>query len=524
MRPLATCTLLTVLALLVTPVFGAPAAPRAVQEKVAAAVKQEKPVVKQEETGVKQEKPLVKQEKPADAKPGTYKVRRRLFKVEVNLEGVFEAKSAAEISLQPEEWSEFEVLRAVEHGTTVRPGDLLVSLDTEKIDRAIADLQRELKLARLNLQDTELQLQLARMSGPLDLASGERSRRNLDHDMTQFLKVDRPMMERTVNFMVKMAEDRLAYEQEELRQLEKMYKADDLTEETEEIILRRARDSVAQAKFTLERATKDRDSILTTSLPRAEEALRLAVQRMAIEWKKIQANVPAIERKLELSLERMRVDLQRNEERLTRLVADRKLMNIKAPLGGIVYYGRAVRGKWSGGEASAERLRRGARLTANDVFMTIVEPRPLAVRAGASEKQLPYVTAGMKATIKPTALADVRVEAIVERVASVPGTNKEFDTVFTVALGNDARSVMPGMTCEVKILLLYKPDPVAIPLAALGTDEADPGKHLVALPRKGAEPIRRVVRLGRCNERLAEIVSGLEVGEEILAEYPKEKE
>ena len=33
----------------------------------------------------------------------------------------------------------------------------------------------------------------------------------------------------------------MAYQKEELHQLEKMYKADDLTEETEEIILTRAR-------------------------------------------------------------------------------------------------------------------------------------------------------------------------------------------------------------------------------------------------------------------------------------------
>jgi multidrug resistance efflux pump len=487
----------------------------------------DKPVVANggaQKPATKADKPAAKADKSADTKPSTYKVRRRVFKVEVSLDGVFEAKRVAEVALRPQEWSDFEVLHAVEHGTTVRQGDLLVSIDTEKIDRAIADLERDLTLSRLNLQDTELQLQLSRVSGPLDLATSDRSRRNLDQDLTQFFKVDRPMMERTVNFMVKMAEDRLAYEQEELRQLEKMYKADDLTEETEEIILRRARDSVAQAKFSLERATSDRNSILKTTLPRAEEALKLAVQRMAVDWKKTQANVPAAQRKLELSLERMRVELGRSEERLKRLVADRKLMNLKAPVGGIVYYGRVVRGKWSGGDTSADKLRRGARLMADDVFMTIVEPRPLAVRTAASEKQLPYVATGMKATVRPTALPDMRLDAIVDRVAAVPGAGKDFDTVLTLALGNEARAIMPGMTCEVKIVLLYKPDPLAVPLAALGADEADPNKFLVALPVKGAEPVRRAVKVGRRNEKLAEIVGGLSAGEEILAEYPKEKE
>jgi multidrug resistance efflux pump len=516
MQRLAICALLTIVTLNVSPVLGAGAVSGTADKKLPASAGGKKP----------EGKPAAKpaETKPADTKPTTYKVRKRLLRVDVALEGVFEATSVAEVVLRPQEWSEFEVLKAVEHGTTVKPGDLLVSIDTEKIDRAIADLERDLALARLSLQETETQLQLGRVTGPLDLAMGERSKRNIDQDMAHYLQVERPMMERTLKFMVKMAEDRLAYEQEELRQLEKMYKADDLVEETEEIILRRARDSVAQAKFGLERATTDRDSLLKISIPRAEEALKMSVQRQAIELKKTQASVPAAQRKIELSLEKMKVDLGRNQERFGRLVADRKLMNVKAPIGGIVYYGRVVRGKWIGAEMSADKLRRGARLMADDVFMTIVEPRPLTVRAAASEKQLRYVVAGMKAGVTPTAFPDLKLDAIVERVAGVPGTAKEFDTVLTLAMNAEARAVMPGMSCEVKILLFFKPDPLAIPLSALGSDEADPAKCLVALPSKAGPPVRREVAVGRRTEKLAEIVKGLSEGEEILAEFPKEKE
>jgi hypothetical protein len=80
------------------------------------------------------------------------------------------------------------------------------------------------------------------------------------------------------------------------------------------------------------------------------------------------------------------------------------------------------------------------------------------------------------------------------------------------------------MSCEVKILLFFKPDPLAIPLSALGSDEADPAKCLVALPSKAGPPVRREVAVGRRTEKLAEIVKGLSEGEEILAEFPKEKE
>ena len=44
-------------------------------------------------------------------------------------------------------------------------------------------------------------------------------------------------------------EQYLSYSLEELNQLKKMYEADDLTEETEEIIIQRAQNDVDQAKF-----------------------------------------------------------------------------------------------------------------------------------------------------------------------------------------------------------------------------------------------------------------------------------
>ena len=72
----------------------------------------------------------------------------------------------------------------------------------------------------------------------------DRAERHSEEDWNYFVNVDRPVAQRSANFMVKMNEDFLSYEQEELRQLEKMYKADDLAEPTEEIILKCARDNV----------------------------------------------------------------------------------------------------------------------------------------------------------------------------------------------------------------------------------------------------------------------------------------
>src|SRR5438045_3308524 len=67
------------------------------------------------------------------AKPPTHKVEKAPFKVEVTLKGVFESAALAEVSVRPEAWvgrdDKLTVERAVEPGTAVKPGDVLLMFD-----------------------------------------------------------------------------------------------------------------------------------------------------------------------------------------------------------------------------------------------------------------------------------------------------------------------------------------------------------------------------------------------------------
>ena len=105
----------------------------------------------------------------------------------------------------------------------------------------------------------------------MDLSAGRRAKRLADEDLDYFNKVDGPFNEQMAAFLVKSAENDLSYETEELKQLEKMYKADDLMEDTEEIILKRARDNVERAKFMVQRAKTMRDGMTKLTLPRTRK-------------------------------------------------------------------------------------------------------------------------------------------------------------------------------------------------------------------------------------------------------------
>src|SRR5436309_5824154 len=131
------------------------------------------------------------------AKPPTVKVETTPFKIEVSLKGVFESSTMTEVSVKPEAWGGMAggltVVKAAEPGAAVKKGDVLLTLDTEKIDKAIRDQELDQQLADLSLRLTELELPILERSTPLDLASAERSKERSDEDLRKFLPADKPL-------------------------------------------------------------------------------------------------------------------------------------------------------------------------------------------------------------------------------------------------------------------------------------------------------------------------------------------
>jgi len=472
--------------------------------------------------GEKKEEP--KEKKADDAKkPSTHKVEKGPFKVEVSLEGVFEAKHQEEVVLYPEQWSTFKVLKAVEHGQRVKKGELLVTLDMEKIDREIADRRAALKLADLDVRLAEQEVALLEDLTPLDLELAARSQKYAAEDLKRYFDVEAPMQKKAADFTLKGAKDYLEYQQEEVRQLEKMYKADDLTEETEEIVLKRARNNLEEAKFAVEMSDVRHDETVKVRLPRQEQDIKEAARRLELKWDKAKKTLPVALKKAQLTLEKTKVEKEKTEQKLDELLADREAMVIKSPIDGVVYYGKFTRGAFGGASLMSESLQPRGTLTANSVLMTVVQTRPMFVRASVPEKQLFDVRAGQKGVVKPTCDPEMNLAGIVEEVDSIPFTAGSFGVRLTVALDGQGKELTPGMKCDVQLIPYLKKDALTVPPKAVRTDELDPQKQYVNVLAKDGKTKKQPVTVGRKTSEKVEILKGLAVGDEVLLEDPEKK-
>jgi RND family efflux transporter MFP subunit len=458
-------------------------------------------------------------------KPPTHKVEKEPFKVELSLKGYFDAKEVEELCLRPEAFTPdvqaaLVVQNALQPGTRVKKGDTVVWFKLDKIDRMIHDLETERAVSDLALRLAEQELPVAEKIAPVDMAAAERANRIAQEDMKKFLEVDRPLAEKNAEFSVKEAQHYLEYAQEELKQLEKMYRSGDIREETEEIIVRRQRNRVEESEFNLKNTQIRRDQTLKVDLPRKEQTLKENVTKESLALEKAQHEIPLSLNQKRVNVERQKYEQKKLDDRIAKLKRDRETMTVKAPIDGIVHYGKSNRGQWS--TALENRLLHGGTFMPDEVFVSIVAERPLEVRATAEEKDLRDIRPGQSVQIVPTAFPLHKLPGKIERLVAVPSNPGNFDVFVSVDCPGQY-PMLAGWASTVKVRAYANPEALTVPTKAVFAETLDEDRHYVYVWTVDKAE-KRSVTVGRAAGDDTEITSGLKPGDQVLLEKPKSTE
>jgi len=454
------------------------------------------------------------------ATSGTHEVKSGRLQLKLELDGAFESGQSVAVSLRPKAWTKLEVKQAQPHGTAVKQGDSLVELDLEDLHKAITVARLAVLLGELNLEEARVTLEELRKTTPIDLASSERAAQEAVADLEYFLKVTKGRSRKSAEFSLRNAQYSLEYAQEELNQLRQMYKADDLTEETEEIILKRAERGVISAQFSLESRELATKKTLETDLPRQEQALKDATGKQAAGVRRAIVSLAAAMKKADLALEKQILEQKTAAKKLQDLQSDlKRLSSVTSPIDGYVYYGRVRNGAWTGKGTLDAALQPGGNLTPRQVFITVVAPGAVRMHTSVAEKDLFQIRAGLTGKATATAFPDSQFDATVESVSPVPAGPGAFHCVVSIAGAVDSR-ILSGMKGSVTIVTYDRKKAVSVPGSAVFTDEDSETKHVFVVSGEGSE--QRTVRTGRTQGDNIEILEGLKPGDVILLKKPQE--
>ena len=459
--------------------------------------------------------------KPDEAKPdagATVTAEKGRFEVTLEAKGAFEPVDSVVVQLKPDQWTQaLEVVRVLPHGARVNAGDAIVEFDTEKLDRAIADLEIDLAIGEKTLEIARRDLPVSEALEPLELASTERDAKAATEDLARFLALGRAQAEEFARFRLRSSEQQLKYSKEELRQLEKMYRDKDLTEETEEMILQRTRFEVESAELNLKRAGVSTETELQFDIPRKEATLREAAEKATLAAEKARGTSGLALEQKRLALAKSERDRAESLRKMRDLRQDRAGMPLKAPRAGLLYMGRLHDGAWSTAAVAAKAVV-GQSVQAGDMVFTVVDPDRVVFHAKIDEQDLHLLAPGLTGRVEPTGRPDDEVAVTLESVTAVPRDGK-LDARFAVSAPAGPTRPLPAMTGTAKLRVHARPDAITLPSSAVFRD--DDGKRVVWLPGVGgAAPAKRVVKTGRTTSGRTEILDGVAAGEKVLANRP----
>jgi HlyD family secretion protein len=433
----------------------------------------------------------------------------------VRMSGYFAPTLSVEVSVPLESNLSLKVIKAVEHGSTVRAGDLLVEFDARDAKEQLEQQESALALQKLSLEEAEREERLARVRDPIDEQFAELAKQHADEDFAFFRDRELTMNQRSVEQSMKSMKDYLDYNAEELRQLEKMYKADDLTEESEEIVLRRAKDDLERARFALDREELNYQRSIGLILPRDKVYQQTQHRFAEIALEQFKLMRPLMLEKRQLSLKKQRMDFEKAARELDKLRSDLAKFRIEAPQDGTVYYGKCADGRFANIAEMQAKLRPHGTVGANEVLMTIVRNGPLSFVGTVPESEAPFATNGSVASVIPSGFPQLKLEAKIQRLAPVPGPDGTF--AVHLELQVDApKKVVAGMTGKAKWVAYFNAKALTVPSRVVHQDADNDDANYVFVLDGATKPVKQWVEVGIVSGERTEILSGLTADDNLV--------
>lgn len=442
-----------------------------------------------------------------------YSVTEKPFKKVTTLNGVFLPSASTAISVAPEAWTDFTITSLVSQGSAVKKGDTLIGIDTVKVDEYIAKAEKAREMELLNLANAKQELADLEISTPRSLENYARTEKENAENLKWFTELGMPRDIEATKRSVTSAELRLAYQLEELKQLEKMYAEDGKTEETEEIILTRTRNSVDRAKFALKSTKINAAFALKTEIPRKLKTYQLSAENSRIANKAAKESLTRALELKRLGVAKAIKDDADKAEKLAKIKADRAMMDIQAPADGIVYYGSMHNGRWN--PASAIKvLKIGGKLPAHLPLLTFIPAKtPLTISAFAKEGNL----GDLKQGIKGHAITHLNPYQSLNITLGKMDTHPQTDGTYHINVTPDNQknlAVVPGMKATVRVITAKKDKAILVPTGYL--TRADDGSYTVKLKLADGKTSARPVVIGASNKENVVITKGLEKGQVIV--------
>jgi multidrug efflux pump subunit AcrA (membrane-fusion protein) len=396
------------------------------------------------------------------------------------------------------------------HGSSVKQGDVVLRLEDEKIKDMVRTAEWAARVAERNALDARERYAEYEEDAKRDVARSEKDLALARKSLKGYVEVHRPLEKEEYELSERSQKHSIEDQEDELAQLGKMYKEDELTEQTEEIVLKRARRNLDESKKRLDVLQRQHGFGEEFSEPARRESLENSVKDKVKGLKDLRRARQSGRELGKVDLEKAENEVLQARKRLERLQQDLDRFTFRAPHDGIVIHGGFEE------KLAVNPLRKASAVLPNQTLVTVAKAGPLKVRLSVKERDRYRLRAAMNASIVPEALPEVRLAGSLEPISGFPLPDNTWNA--NVVFGHDDERLTPLLKCKVTVTLADDPDALTLPSSAI----FQKGDRAICYLR-GTSPfgvVARTVVTGASDGKMVVIREGLSEGDEVLLQAP----
>ena len=450
-----------------------------------------------------------------------YKLKRGPMDIRVIQGGSFYSKKTHKLGLEASLNTKIDWV--IKENSQVKTGDLLLRFDDEDLKSRIDSIKQDVEEAEKSLESVVKELDILKTDNKSSMKAAKDRVKSAEEALHKYRKLEGPQqkdgkVDAVQTAIENMESAKRDYEKTRAAQLNTVYSNEDEEERAEQQLLTQ-KQRVSSSEKAYEGAVLNRKIFKRYTYPERIEALTNSQEQAKLDLTKTEVRLESNVKHKESSIERYRERVERNEANLKRYQNYLTMMEIHAPVEGVVIYGDPEQG-WNKVEPQV-----GNNAVKSQVLLTIPDVANLNVKFQLPEQLRSRVDLDNEAVLMPESLPGVSLKAKVSRIAALPVNQISWDSsspkVYNVeiALVDTHPELVSGMSVQLEVITQRLEDVLFVPIEAVFDEESD---YFVYLDTsKGPE--KRMVEIGIADEDFVQLTEGVKDGESVFLFNPLKK-
>ena len=441
----------------------------------------------------------------------TFTVTRGPLTISVSERGTVKARQQEVLKCLVE--GQTTIIYLIDEGTRVKKGDLLVELDSSKLEDLKVDQQIKVQNAEANFIRSRETLEVTKNQAQADTAKAQLDAQFAKEDLRKYDEGEYPNLLREAENKITIATEELQRAVEKLRWTEQLFK-EKYVSNTE---LQADRLGQKKVDLDLQLAQDELKLLQQYTYKRKVDELKSGVEQTTLALERAKRKALADIAQADADLKAKDSEFVRSESQLTKTVQMIKGCKMIAPVDGLVVYA-------STGQPGRQQdpLAEGSTVRERQDLIYLPTASDMTATVKIHESNLNKVRPGLPVLVTVDALPGKTYNAKVAKIAPLPDgqsfwMNPDLKVYVTdIYLDGDGSALKTGMSCNTQIVVENYTDVVSVPVQAIVRENGESVAYVLI----DEQPRRRVVQIGMDNGDRVHVIDGLKEGERVSATPP----